>query len=257
MTVTDEELMAFADGELSGDEAARVEAAITADPALARRVEAERRLRTVLRRHFDPVTEEPVPDAWKAMIAAAADEDETGKRPKVISLAAVRARKAERAARQAGDAARPRPLTRGWGTGLAVAASLAMGLFLGTQVTIRGPVTAKDGALVASGSLAKGLDTSLASAGDGGSVRILTSFRRAGGDYCRVFASEGMSGIACKDKAGWVLERTINGGAAQASEYRQAGSPEMELMAAAQDMAQGAPLDAEQEEAAKAEDWRQ
>ena len=44
MSVTDEELMALADGELSGDDAERVSAAIAADPALAARIEAERRL---------------------------------------------------------------------------------------------------------------------------------------------------------------------------------------------------------------------
>lgn len=255
MTVSDEELMAFADGQLSGEDAARIEAAIAADPALAKRVEAERRLKTVLHRHFDPVTEEPVPAAWTEMIAAAAAEDEAGERPRVISLASFRAKRAERAARQ-DTAARPRPFTARWGTGVAIAASLVLGLFVGAQVTSRGPVTERDGSLVASGKLANDLDARLASAGDDGAVRILTSFRREGGDYCRVFASQGMSGIACKDKAGWVLERTISGGAAQGSEYRQAGSAEMELMSAAQDMAQGAPLDAGQEQAARAKGWR-
>lgn len=256
MTVTDEELMAFADGQLSGEDAARVETAIAADPALAKRVEAERRLRTVLRSHLDPVAEEPVPAAWTAMIAAAAKQEESDKRPKVISLASVRAKKAERTARETGSPSQARPITQRWGTGIAVAASLALGLFLGTQVTFKGAVTEKNGALVASGVLENGLNTRLASAGGEDSVRILTSFQREGGNYCRVFASGGMSGIACKDKAGWVLERTISGGAAQASEYRQAGSAESDLMAAAQDMAQGAPLDAEQEKAAKAKGWR-
>lgn len=256
MSVSDEELMAFVDGQLSGDEAARIEAAIAADPALAKRIEAERRLRTVLRRHYDPIAEEPVPASWTAMIAAAATQDEAEKRLKVISLASFRAKRAEQAAREAADAGRPRPFAQRWGTGIAIAASLVLGLFVGSQVTSNGPVRERNGALVASGTLATGLDAQLASAGDEGAVRILTSFQRQGGDYCRVFASQGMSGIACKDKAGWVLERTINGAAAQGSEYRQAGSAEMELMTAAQDMAQGAPLDAEQEKAAKAKGWR-
>ena len=256
MTVTDEELMAFADGQLSGEDAARIETAIAADPALAKRVEAERRLRAVLRGHFDPVVEEPVPAAWTTMIAAVARDDESEKRPKVISLAAFRAKKAEKAAREKRNASDARPLAQRWGTGIAIAASLVLGLFVGTQVTFKGPVTEKNGALVASGVLAKELNTRLASAGGEGEVRILTSFRREGGDYCRVFASGRMSGIACKDDAGWVLERTINSRAEQASEYRQAGSAGSDLMAAAQEMAQGAPLDAEQEKTAVAKGWR-
>lgn len=258
MSVTDEELMAFADGELSGADAARVQAAIAADPALAERLEAERKLRAKLRGHLDPVADEPVPEAWAAMIAAAAKEDAEDEH-KVISLAAARAEKAEKAgkaAREARSAARARPFMQRWGTGIAIAASLALGLFMGTRIA-SGPVTQRDGALMASGLLAERLDTQLASAQGSGSVRILTSFRREGGDYCRVFASNGTSGIACRDKAGWTLERTISGGAAQQSQYRQAGAANMELMAAAQEMADGAPLDAAQEEAAKAKGWRE
>lgn len=254
MSVTEEELMAFADGELSGADAARVEAAIAADPALAKRIEAERKLRAALRGHLDPVAQEPVPDAWKAMIAAAAREDADDDH-KVISLAAARAEKAEKAAREARAAPRPRSFTQRWGTGMVIAASLVLGLFIGLRTTAEGPVAERDGALIASGSLAKGLDTRLASA-QGGGVQILTSFRREDGNYCRVFASGETSGIACKDNAAWVIERTIKGSAAQSSEYRQAGSAWTELMGVAQNMAKGAPLDAEEEQAAKARDWR-
>lgn len=255
MSVTDEELMAFADGELSGADAARIEAAIAADPALAKRVEAERKLRATLRGHLDPVMEYPVPEAWKAMIAAAAKEDAANDH-KVISLAAARAEKAEKAAREARAKAHARPLLQRWGTGFTIAASLVLGLFIGTQVTSNGPVTQRGGTLMASGLLAERLDTQLASAQDGGAVRILTSFQRKDGNYCRVFASTGTSGIACKDNEGWVLERTISGGTAQGGEYRQASSAESDLMTVAQDMTQGEPLDAEQENAAKAKGWR-
>jgi hypothetical protein len=256
MSVTDEELMAFVDGELAGEEAARVEAAIAADPELIRRVDAERKLRAMLRGHLDPVAEEPVPESWTAMIAAAAKEDSEAGRAKVVSLAAARTEKARQAAIKAKEKARARPFMQQWGTGVAIAASLVLGVFVGTQLTLKSPVTERDGALLAAGSLRKGLDMQLASAGDEGAVRILTSFQRGDGDYCRVFASDGTSGIACKDDRGWVLERTINGGPGQGTEYRKAGSTQAELMAAAQNMAAGAPLDAEQEKAAKAKDWR-
>lgn len=255
MSVTDEELMAFADGQLSGEAAARVEAAIAADPILAGRLEAERRLRAKLQGHFDPVMQEPVPEAWKAMIAAAAKEGADDEH-KVVSLAAARAEKAEKAARETRSTERSRPFMQRWGSGLAIAASLVLGLFVGTQLSLDGAVTERGGTLVASGSLAKGLDTQLASAQDEGAVRILTSFQREDGDYCRVFATSGTSGIACRDEAGWVLERTIKDGMGQESEYRQAGSAGLELMATAQDMARGEPLDAGQEKAARDKGWQ-
>lgn len=247
MNVTHEELMAYADGELSGADAARVEAAIAADPALGERLAAERRLRTALQGHLNPIAEAPVPDALTAMIAAAAQEDDH----KVVSLAAARADREARA-----DSVAPRSSLQRWGSGLAIAASLVLGLMLGTQIQPRGPIREKNGALIASGSLAKGLDTQLASTqGEGGALRILTSFQRQGGDYCRVFEAGATSGIACRDNANWVLERTMASGTEQTSEYRQAGSNDAALMAAAQDMAAGPPLDAAQEKTAKAKGW--
>ena len=48
----------------------------------------------------------------------------------------------------------------------------------------------------------------------------------------------------------------MTGGPAQTGAYRQAGSAEASLMAAAQDLMAGDPLDAAQEKAAQAKDWR-
>lgn len=246
MSVTPEELMAYADGELPAGDAARVEAAIAGDPALAERLAAERRLRDALRHHLDPVAQEPVPDNLAAMIA----RDGQGDTRNVVPLAA--ARKARK------EAARPdkRRLPQRWGSGIAMAAALVLGIMLGTQLQSAGPFSDKQGALVASGGLAKGLESQLASAqGEAGPLRILTSFRRSGGDYCRVFESGSAAGIACKDDGDWMLERMIATGPRQTGEYRQAGSPQSALLAAAQDMAAGDPLDAAAERKARASAW--
>lgn len=267
MSVTPEELMALADGELSGEEAARVEAAVAADPALARRLKAERSLRGALRGHLDPVTQEPVPDALTDLIARAAAEDaERGMTDKgraspaeVVDLAAARNRRkeAEKARKRAEKGPRV-PLFADRRMAFAIAASLVLGLMLGTQLNggSEGPITQTRAGLVASGSLARGLDRQLASAEPAGDLRILASFKRQGGDYCRVFAGTGTSGIACRQDRTWLLERTMAGGTAQSSEYRQAGSAEASLMAAAQDMMAGDPLDAAQEREAQGKGWR-
>lgn len=268
MTVSDEELMAYADGELAETDAARVAAAVAADPALAGKLEAQRRLRALLRGTFDPVTAEPVPEDLTLLIAAAAaqeaEEDMTDARPpselpagkpRVIDLAEIRQRRKAEAPATNG---RPRHL-RHWRIGLAVAATLVLGLMIGTQIE-RGNMTERNGALLASGDLARGLETRLASAPDG-DLRILASFRRRDGDYCRVYAATASAGIACKDSGRWVLEHVVAGDGKTEADYRQAGSDKSgsdgaDLMAKAQDMAAGDPLDAAQEREAAAGGWR-
>ncbi len=273
MSVTPEELMALADGELSGEEAARVEAAVAADPALAQRLEAERALRAALRGHLEPVAHEPVPDALTDLIARAAAEDSersmtdkvtdkiTGKaRTKpadIVDLAAARTRReeAEKASKRAAKGPRV-PLFADRRMAFAIAASLVLGLMLGTQFQSEGPITQTRQGLVASGALARTLDRQLASTGDAGGTRILASFRRKGGDYCRVFAGASTSGIACKEDGTWLLDRTMAGGSAQSSEYRQAGSAQGDMLAAAQDMMSGDPLDEAEERASIEKGWR-
>jgi anti-sigma factor RsiW len=277
MNVNDDDLTAFADGELAGAEAVRVAAAIAADPALAVRIEAERRLRTTLRAHLDPIAAEPVPESLSLLIAAvAADESErdmtdapeTAPPPptpaRVLDFAAARARREAQAKVKAASRPAPGNPPRRWGTGAAIAASLVLGLVLGTQFARPGAVTERDGALVASGALAQGLDMQLASAGgdsDGGGLRILASFQRDGGGYCRVFDGGAMAGIACKDQGAWRLERTVAGERATGTReragtaYRQAGSAQGDLLAAAQAMTAGDPLDATQERAARVRNW--
>jgi hypothetical protein len=272
MSVTDEDLMAFADGELSGADAERVSAAVAADPALSARIEAERRLRTMLGDHLAPVAAEPVPESLTLMIAAAAAEETeqdmtdapAGDPPirdepaRVLDFATARAkRQADAKAAMSARAALSGSAPRNWGTGAAIAASLVLGMVLGSQFADRGVVTERDGALVASGALAKGLETQLASAGaNAGTLRMLASFRRGGGDFCRVFDGGGTAGIACKHKGRWTLERTAASGSRDAGEYRQAGSAQGELLTVAQELAAGEPLDAAQERAARANGWR-
>jgi hypothetical protein len=263
VTVTDEELAAYADGELAETDAARVAAAVAADPALAGKLAAQRRLRALLRGTFDPVAAEPVPEDLTLLIAAAAaqdaEEDMTDARPpserpagkaQVVDLAEVRHRQKAEAPMKRG---RPRHLPR-WSIGLAVAATLVLGLMIGTKLE-RGNVAERDGTLLATGDLARGLEARLASA-PGGDLRILASFRRRDGDYCRAYAAKASAGIACKDSGRWVLEHVVAGSGKTGADYRQAGSGQADLMATAQDMAAGDPLDAAQEREAAARGWQ-
>lgn len=237
--ITIETLMAYADGELPPLEAKRVERAIAADPALARQVDDHRKLRAMLANGFAPVVEQPVPDRLTAMLRAPASAP-------VIDLAQVRR---SRASARGG--------WRRWGMPAAIAASLVIGIMVGERVDT-GPVSTRGGTLVASGALAQALDTQLASAqaGSGASLKMLVTFRNQQGAICRSFSGARLSGIACRDGDAWQLRETRGGIARPATQFQQAGSADAALMADAQAMMAGDPLDAEAEAKAQAKGWR-
>lgn len=243
MTITPEQIMAYVDGELDEETRGRITLAARADLDLAQRIAAERALRDRLKAHFAPIAEAEVPVDWVDRIRA-----ETAP-AQVIDMAAARDRKA---------ASGPRWWSNRW-AGAAMAASLVLGIFVGSQwqgAGQSGPITAHDGALLASGELASALDMQLASAQEDAPIRMLGTFQRDGGDICRVFAGRQVSGVACHEAGGWQLQHVLPGSARTGTAYRQAGSHEAELMAIAQAMAAGEPLDAAQEREAKAKGWR-
>ena len=225
MTPDDATLMAYADGELDALTAKRVERAIAADPALADVVAAHRALRDRLGQAFGTVAEEPVPARFAAMLTS--------------NVAPIRPP----------EAARPRR----WIEAIAVAASLILAVAIGHQWQ-SGPIRVSGDRVVASGSLGHALDTQLASVS--GDTRMLVSFRDDRGSYCRVFASGAVDGIACRDQGDWVLRETRSPLHAGATDYRQAGSADAPLMASAQDMMKGDPLDAAAERRARDAGWR-
>lgn len=228
MIPDEEQLMAYADGELDPLSAKRVERAIAANPALAKTVEAHRNLRAQLGAAFAPVLDVPVPDHLTAMLES-----------NVVAFT---------------PHATPPRLWR-WPMGMAVAASLVVGIALGTQWhRMTDPILTTGEGLIASADLARTLDTQLASAS--GDTHVLVSFRDKSNNYCRVFAAPSFDGIACKSELGWQLRQTDSAGAPPPGTYRQAGSDHAQLMAIAQDMMRGEPLDEGGEKRAQAAGWQ-
>jgi len=233
MTVTPEELAAYADDQLDQAARARVAEAVAADPVLARQVERHQALKAKLAAHYAPVLEAPLP---AALVAAVEDGG------RVVSLSEARAR-------------RNRRFAWGGGVALALAASLTL------AVVLQHP--AGDAALpgYASGELAGALDTHLpGEAPQGAPVRVVISFADASGALCRGYDAGQGSGIACHDSTGWRLQRQVESSSATpqdaSAQYRQAGSADATLMAMAQDMAHGPALDPAAERAARAAGWR-
>jgi hypothetical protein len=230
MSITDEELAAFADNELEGERKAAIEAAIAGDPDLARKVEQHRALRAKLGSHFAPMLEQDVPARLKQLLET---ED------RVVDFA-----KAKEGMRKKGG------MRWSWIAAPALAASLALAVFLprGSQ--------APEG--YAQADLAEALDTQLvASQGADASTRILLSFQREDGQYCRAFSSSDSSGIACRDETGWALVEEAGGTPTESNEFRQAGNSQEDLLEQAQEMASGPALDADAERAAMETSWSQ
>jgi len=232
MTVTREELAAFADGELTGEREAEVAAAVAVDPVLTKEVEAHRALKATLAGHYAPIADTPVPDRLAALLSRPQEDD-------VVDFAQAKERRETR-----------RAIPRwGWVAGPALAASLALALIL--------PRGGGDGLVYADAQLADILDTRLiADQRPGADMRVLLSFRARDGEFCRAFSGEGGGGIACRDRQGWRLEMRGEGSADASTDYRMAGAGDAELLARAQEMAQGPALDAAAEAEAKTKGWR-
>lgn len=231
MSVDEEKLMAFADGELSGAERAEIEAALERDPALRERVETHRAMRGRLSSAFDDALSEPVP---QHLLDAAQKPPQA----EVIDFSARRAAKWS---------------FREWG---AMAASIALGLVIGvgTMQQSQPLFTTADNGVVASGALSQALDTQLAS-DQAGAVRIGLSFRNQSGAYCRTFdlTAGSASGFACREDSAWAVQLLSVG--ASSGEVRQAGaSPE--VLNAVDAIIAGDALDAEAERAARDANWR-
>jgi negative regulator of sigma E activity len=234
MGVTDEQIAAYADGELKGAELKKVEAAIAADEALARKVEAHRSLKAMLGGHYAPILDQEVPDRLTAMLKPEPDQN-IGE---VVSFAAERQKR--------GLA----PMIRRWApiAGPAIAASLVLVLWQPWQSDRPEGYAAPQ--------LASALDTQLvATQPANAETRILVSFENSAGDLCRAWRGSDRGGIACRDATGWRIESELGLGGAPATEFRQAGS-EADLLAAAQDMALNGALNAQAEAEAKARGWR-
>lgn len=255
MKPSDEILMAYADNELDAEGRASVEAAMAADPEIAKRVARHKTLRGALKSQFDPVLREPVPD--RLLTAVRKTPAAQPRKAEVTDLARVRAAKQQIAG----------PSRRwSWPEWGGMAASLVLGLAVGYAL-LRPPgqmIANSDGRLVAQGALKEALSRQLAGeqAGEERPVQIGLSFAAKSGNYCRAFvthSAESMAGIACREGNAWSVkilapsESTKSG----ANGYRMAGTPlPLAVTQAIGEQIEGDPLDGAGEVAARDSGWQ-
>ncbi|MBJ3774774.1 zf-HC2 domain-containing protein [Acuticoccus mangrovi] len=258
--LTDEMLMAYADGEASPEEAAAVEAALESDPAIAERVLMFQDTRALAQTAFAP---EPVPDALKASVEAMIARHGSAAAPAAQDNTVP----ADDAAAEGNVVAfRPRRTSAAPARGqvfMAMAASvlgLAIGVgafFAGSEFggspPATGPATGGVGQL-ASLPIGEGLRApsgETVALGDGGVMRAITTFRNASGDLCRDFeveTDESVTGVACHRGGAWQVDFAV----AQAVDpggYAPASGAEA-LDAYLSTIDAGAPLGAAEEKAA-------
>ncbi len=244
MTLSEETLMAYADDELDAQTRSAVEAAMAADPEIARRVAQHKALRGKLRAAFDKTLDEPPP---QRLIDAARGVPSIRREGNVIPLR------------------RKAPPRRAWPQWAAMAASLIVGILLGQaflHTQGNGPIVTRGGDLVASGVLAHALTEQLASApAEENPVHIGVSFKSKGGDYCRTFTLQEtttLSGLACRDHNEWHVRALAQNAAPPegSGRYRQAATViPRPVMQAVDEVIAGEPLDGPAEAAAKEKNW--
>ncbi|HWJ35296.1 MAG TPA: hypothetical protein VNR70_08515 [Steroidobacteraceae bacterium] len=242
MTISDETLMAFADGELDSATSAAVAAAMREDPDIERRVAQHRALRAKLQAAYAAELDEATPDRL---------------------LAAARGTPGLRKV-----AGRTRWQPTRWQPLVSMAASLLIGVGLGYFVQHRASspmIENAGGGLVASGTLAKALSNQLASERIASApVQIGLSFVAKSGEFCRAFtmtAAASPAGVACRRANDWqirVLAQPSDGvGGESAAAYRTAGSAlSPVILDAVQQQIAGEPLDQSAEIAARQQGWR-
>jgi negative regulator of sigma E activity len=253
MAVTEEMIMAYADGELDEAGRAEIEARMAEDADIARRVEAHRKLRASLAGVLGGVLTEPVPER----LIAAAKRSPSASSAQVVDLATFRA-KSEAPAKRAA------PRWMQWG---AIAATVVVGVMVGRIWLVAPPAApvavGPGGQMAAQGALSAALNEQLASNSPASvkAVVIGVSFRSNAGQYCRTFQvnqGQGLAGLACREPKGWAVRMAMASPAPTATTgYRTAASETpAPVLDAVQGLIAGAPLDAKAEAAAKAADWR-
>lgn len=231
--MTEQMLIAFADGELDEIARRRAAARIAEDPQLAAAVERQKRLKERLSGRYDPILDEEVPERLRALLESDGN---------VVPFET--------------PARRLRPRLKWLG---AIAATFVAGFFAAQLIPVgTDPSRVEGGRLLAEGRLAEALETQLASSQPAdAATRIGVSFAARDGRLCRTFESSDLAGLACRESGGWELVTTARpGGGGGQGEYRQAESGTALVMQASQELMAGEPFDAEAERRARDRGWR-
>jgi anti-sigma factor RsiW len=233
--MTDEELVAYADGELTGEAARRIEAAMATDAELRTRIGTLMLQREQLRANFESIVDEPVPERLRAAALSGPVSWQMRLRESFGSTAS------------AGSLVR---------LATTAAAALIIGIVAGRMMGDTGVIGTSNDAMLARGDLARSLETRLA-AETGAGPHIGVSFRDKNGANCRTFATAGTAGIACKASDGWHIAALSRTETQSGGDFQAAGSAMPDAIRnAVTQMIDGSPFDAAAERHARDAGWK-
>lgn len=242
---TDEELMAYADGELPETRAAELDQALAEDGTLSDRLAVFIDTRTLAKEAWDDVLTEPVPAHLVQHVRDMAATTEAEEDDTVVAFPA--------------RAAEPAP-TAVWKLPLAACLALAVGLGAGLMISRQGDsvpggleiATLRDSAMIeALNNLPSGDEQMLA---DGARLAPIATFFDGAQTLCREFELDRPDGItvvsvACRSGADWDVRMAIAAAGAGEDSYAPASSLEaLDAYLSASDA--GPPLDPDAEAAA-------
>ena len=247
---TDEELMAYADGELAEDRASALDVALSESTELADRLALFVDTRAIAKDAWDPMLQDPVPEHLVQRVrdlAASDQQRQTGGDDTIIAFP-------QRAPLQADVPVWKLPLA----AGLALAIGLGAGVMLSQD---RGTgVSGIEIAAFADARIVAALDTvpsgEAAVLADGARVAPITTFYDGAQTLCREFEfdrADGMTivSVACQRDGQWDVQMAVAAAAATNTGYAPASSLDtLDAYLSANDA--GPPLDPEAEAAALA-----
>lgn len=236
--VTDEAVVQFVDGCMTGAELAEFEARLATDVTLAERVSAHRWIARQIVAAYGSPPEAAIDQSHLERFGLTEDN--------VYPLSAIRRLKASRAFSWSVAAS-------------ALAASLVIGVMVGQSMLAQpnGVILEPNGTLTASGELSERLSNQLA--GQQGPVLIGVSFRADKG-ICRTFhVPQGASGLGCREGGRWTVPIMVtdNPNANGPTEYSLAsGDIAPSVMAEVDRRIKGEPFTAAQEQQLRETGWK-
>ena len=261
---SDEELMAFADGELDEETTARIEAAMEHDDALISRVALFMETRAAAQDALRPMLDEPVPEALMAAVQGMVARHEQEKQQKTAEVAEPVSADAERENVIVPFRAKPRkPLFAANWSAAAAAVLLAAvtgfsGYFMGQSgLQNAQPEGAGLASLTASAvqaqlhKVASGETVNLAE--QNASMQVIASFRDGENHLCREFRlssaeQSGYVAVSCLEQEDWKLRFAL--ASQQDTQNYIPASAQETVDIYLQSIQAGAPLSAEEERAA-------
>ncbi|TYC87766.1 anti-sigma factor [Novosphingobium sp. BW1] len=235
MNISPQQFRAYADGELSGEEARAVEEAIAADPVLAARLQKVRRAKGKVR-------------PLHLSTARRAGEDHAALRKgAILDFSAAKARRKQ--ANATSEPRRPGAATKGKvpvferpGLALGLSLALILGVLIGSSLDLDrfadtsgqdtvgrsvGNIRDAGDRLLATGALARALESSpRTSRRDERLFAVLATYKSDDGTYCRRFAGLIGAGLACRRADAWrLIALDASGRAGPTQPGRQLGEP--------------------------------